>query len=355
MAGLPDDQNLDTEGLDIESALTSISEDLFGQESKEGLDGEQPKVEGEPTPAPKEGEAPPQSDEEKAKAEEEAAAAEKAKSEENSQAVQDVGAPKTWTKEEIAEWATMSPGAKAAVLRREEDMFRGLEQYKEKAELGSRYDAVVEPFRAALAAEQVDPVQLFQSFSANHYLLARGTPEQKLEVATHLVKSYGLDIDAIKARLGNEPVVDPKVQELERQIAELRGGVEQQQQAQLELKRAEFSKQVESFASDPKNVYFSEVSADIANLLKTGAATSLQQAYDMAVYNNPSTREKEIARITAERIESEKKAEADRVAKAEKAKAANVNSKQKTVDGTVPVGSLDETLNETMASIKARG
>jgi len=342
---LPEETEIEnTDGLDMESALADISEGLFGQESEEKSEGEKLSVEGEPSPAPKVDEAPPQTEtEEKEPAE-------------NSSEVQAVGAPKTWTKEAVEKWATVDPVVKAEVLKREEDMFRGLEQYKEKAELGTKYDSVVEPFKAILAAEQIDPVQLFQSFSANHYLLSRGTPEQKLDVAVNLVKSYGLDIDAIKERLGNQPPPpSAEVLELRERLAKVEGTVTQRTQEELDAKKLEFSRQVETFAKDPKNIYFNDVASDIAHLLKTGAETSLQAAYDTAVLRNPTTRQKEIDRITTEKISEAQRAEAERVAAAKKAKSANVNSKPKTADGTVPVGTLDETLSETFEKIKSRG
>lgn len=340
---LPEETEIEnTEGLDMESALADISEGLFGQESEGNPASEEPPVEGEPSPAPKVDEAPPQTGIPPV--------------EENSPEVQAVGAPKTWTKEAVEKWATVDPVVKAEVLKREEDMFRGLEQYKEKAELGTKYDTVVEPFRAILAAEQIDPVQLFQSFSANHYLLSRGTPEQKLDVAANLVKSYGLDIDAIKERLGNQPPPpSPEVLELRERLAKIEGNVQERTQAELEAKKQEFSQQVEAFAKDPKNIYFEEVASDIAFLLGKGVETSLQAAYDSAVLRNPATRQKEIDRITTERMTAAQKAEEKRLADAKRAQGANVKSKPKTADGTVPVGTLDETLSETFEKIQARG
>lgn len=339
---LVEEQN--TDGLDLESALADISEGLFGQEP-EGDEASEPKVEERQEPAPKEEPAAPPTE-----------GGEEKPAEENSQAVQDTGAPKTWSKEGIAEWAAVPDRVKQEIHKREQDMFRGLEQYREKADLGSKYDAVVEPFRAQLIAEQVDPVQLFQSFSGNHYLLSRGTPEQKLDVAANLVRSYGLDIDAIKERLGNTPPPpSPEVLEFRERLAKLEGGVNQITQKDLDARKAEFAAQVETFSKDSKNIYFDELATDIANLIKSGTATSLQQAYDLAVYHNPTTRQKEIDRITADKISEAQKAEADRLEAAKKAKGANVKSGQKTQDGTVPVGTLDETLNETYAAIKSRG
>jgi hypothetical protein len=93
----------------------------------------------------------------------------------------------------------------------------------------------------------------------------------------------------------------------------------------------------------------------MANLLKTEAASSLQQAYEMAVWNNPVTRAKEIDRLQSERDATLKAQNEEKLQAARKAQGANVDTSTKTRDGTVPVGSMDETLEETMAQIKSRG
>jgi hypothetical protein len=53
---------------------------------------------------------------------------------------------------------------------------------------------VVAPYAPILAAEGVDPVQMFQSFAANHYLLSRGTDAQKVEIAAALFKGYKIPL-----------------------------------------------------------------------------------------------------------------------------------------------------------------
>ncbi len=83
-------------------------------------------------------------------------------------------------------------------------------------------------------------------------------------------------------------------------------------------------------------------------------ANTLAEAYEKAVYANPATREKEIARLTAERqstAEAEAKTRADKKARTT---ADSVTLIPKQRDGTVPVGSLDDTLSETMAAIESR-
>lgn len=351
-----DDPNdpLQTPELDTSAALADISADLFGQ-GEEGGDaqsgsGQEPgkdssgaetAVESSPAPKP-EGEQP--------------QAETPAESSETSAEVQAVGAPKSWTKEALAEWASISPRAQQEILKREEDFLKGITQYKAGAELGARYNAVVEPFAPILQAENVDPVQLFQSFAANHYLLSRGTPEQKLELAANLINGYGIDFNSLIAFIGDRQISppDPRLASLEQEIATLKAGAVTRQQLETEAARQAIDAEIEAFAKDPAHPYFAEVVDDMQSLFKSGQATSLKEAYDKAIYLNPTTRQKEIDRLAAERMTSQQSAEAERQAEIARSTAANVSVLPKTRDGTIPVGSIDDTLNETLAAIRSR-
>lgn len=322
-----------SDDFDTKTALAEISSDLFGREPDETEGEKSEVVPGEQTLSQ---EVPPVQTE-------------------NSEEVQATGAPTTWSKEALETWATVPDRAKQEILKREEDMFRGLEQYKEKAELGSQYDTVVEPYRAALAAENINPVELFQNFAGNHYLLSRGTPEQKIQIATNLIAHYGIDPASLISAIVDPPQVNPEIEALRKELHEVRSGLNSQTEAQRQAQYAELQAKVSTFASDPKNPYFPEVADDISKLLNAGVATTLEQAYEMAVWNNPATRAKEVARSTADAMTQRQTEEAERVRKANAAKAGNVKASTKTRDGTVPVGSIDDTLEETLAAINARG
>lgn len=351
------DGHEDTVDLDMDAAIADISGSLFGQdESRDGPGDKTVEQPGAPeTPTSVES---PAVQPDPAKVAETLDPNAAKPEDQNSQSVQDTGAPKTWTKEAIAEWAAVPPRVQQEILKREQDMFQGLEQYREKADLGTRYDKVVEPFKAVLAAEQVDPVQLFEAFAGNHYLLTRGTPEQKLSLAANMLSHYGIDPTALVMAMGKnepDPTADPRIATLQKEIDDLKRGAQSREQQELNAKREAFEREVNEFANNPDNHYFGEVANDIANLLKTGAATSLAQAYEMAVYSNPGTRAKELDRLATERAAAAKEAEAARAKSAEAAQAANVKTTTKTRDGTMPVGSMDETLEETMRNIQARG
>lgn len=319
-----------------ESALADISSDLFGQEG-EG-DGGVPAEGAEATAAP-------------------APSGESAESSplENSEEVQAAGAPETWTKEALAEWAGIPDRAKEEILKREEDMHRGLEEYKGRALVGDRYAEAVKPYAPVLEKMQIDPVEMFQNFAGNHYLLSFGTPQQKLELAANLLQNYNIDIIEVAGVMGNMPALDPKARALEIENDRLRKAMNERNNTDLSAARNRISTEIEAFASDPKNIYFDELSNDIAKLLETGVASTLQEAYEKATFANPATRKKEVERLTAERRASDLVAEKTRKDAIAKSTAADVNTRPNNRDGTIPLGSMDDTLEETLAAIRARG
>lgn len=341
-----DDLNTDSGELDVEAGLAEISSELFGQgdegEAPTPLDGEDATADLAPT---EEAGAPPQIEGQE----------EGGDPASGVEGAADDTAPSTWSKAAAEKWAGVDPAIKAEVLKREQDMFNGLEQYKSRAEIGDRYEGVIAEFKPILEAEQVDPVELFGNFAANHYLLSRGTPEQKLSIATNLMAHYGIDIEAVQQRLSAQPQVNPEVEALKAEVAALKQGVTTIATREQEAVRTQFQQQVEAFASDPAHPYFTEVSEDIAKLLKAGAATSLEEAYDKAVYANPVTRQKEIDRLTAEATSAAQAQAQTRIDKKAKLTAVNVNAIPKSANGTVPVGTMDDTLEATLAAINARG
>lgn len=340
---------------DTESAVADISSDLFGQGNEEG-DGEEDDTGGQEDqssdePSVDAAETPAQTEEDEIKPEGEEA--------ENSEEVQAVGAPKTWTKEALEVWATIPERGQQEILKREEDFLKGIQQYKGLAEVGQRYDAVVEPYKPILAAEGVDPVQLMQSFAANHYLLTKGTPQQKIELAASMLQGYEIPLAELLNYIADTDIdlnpVDPNVAALQKEVGELRSFITTAQRTSTEQINSRIDAEIEAFAADPAHPHFNELADDIHKLFASGMANTLAEAYEKAVFANPNTRQKEIDRLTAEfrsNADAEEKKRKDKIAKST---AADVILTPKSRDGTVPTGSIDDTLEETMAAIASRG
>jgi len=335
----------------MEAATAEISSDLFGQGENEDAiekptEGEESSSDGTETvdaaasPQPTEGEEP------------QTAAA----PEENSAEVQEIGAPKTWTKEALEKWATIDPRVQQEILKREDDFMRGIQGYKQAADLGVRYSKVAEPYMAQLAAHNIDPVQLFQSFAANHYLLSFGQENQKLEIAANLVKNYGIDLNKLTSFIGDQIISppDPEIAALRKEIADLKQGQAQFQTRSTEAARASLREQIDAFADDPAHPYFNEVAEHIGKLIETGSAQSLEEAYNTAVYANPVTRQKELDRLMKEKTDAAAAEEQKRLDKIAASTADHVKVNPNNRNGTEPVGTMDETLATKLKEIRSR-
>lgn len=265
-------------------------------------------------------------------------------------------APKTWKPEEAALWAAIPDAAKAAIARREEDMFRGLESYKGAAQFGNSINQVVAPYNDILKAQGINPVQLIGNLMNAQYKLATGTTEQKTAMFSQLAKDYGVDLGAMAAAApaNRDAYTDPEVLQLREKLSQLESGQTRLQQERHQELVAQKSAEVNAFVSDPANVHFNDVADDIARIVAADKTVTLAQAYEKAVWTNPVTRAKEIARQDAEK---QTKARTEAEAKAAQVKAStatNVRVQPKAGAATLPLGTMDDTMEETLRAIKTR-
>lgn len=253
-------------------------------------------------------------------------------------------APRTWRKEASEKWSALPPEVQREVLKREEDIFRGLESYKADAQVGKSVQHIIQPYLPILQAAGLDPLQQIDGLMRAHHALATGTPEQKQAVFQRLAQEYQVSLG------GETPYVDPQVAALQSQLREVQSRLMGRERQEAEAARTTLQREIDSFAADPSHPHFDEVANDIATLLKSGAAKTLAEAYDKAIWLNPVTRGKEQARLAAQ----ESAAAEARAQAARKAASANVRSKAKSAGATAPLGSIDDTLAATLSAIQSR-
>lgn len=267
--------------------------------------------------------------------------------------------PTTWRPEASAEWDKIPPTVQSEILKREEDMFRGLESYKTNATLGQSFSAAITPFSNLLQQQNHEPAQLTHQLMSAHAMLSLGTPDQKLAQVLAIASSYGVELQP--ADPDTQPYEDPATVRLRNELNAVNSRIaqteqyqrEQQQRTETEI-RSKLSAEITAFSADPKNVHFEAVANDIATLLQTGVAKDLADAYDQAVYRNPITRAKEIERVAMEKAESARAAAAAKAETARRATSSNVRTSAKPASGTASLGSIDDTLAETLAAINSR-
>lgn len=274
-------------------------------------------------------------------------------------------APNTWDPESKALWATLPAALKNQIIKREGDMFKGIESYKAAATYGNAMRQVMSPYDAIHQAQGIDPVHTVGSLLQSHHTLASGTDAQKVALLGNLVKSYRISPEMLGQALapaGEPPYVDPTVKALQTDLDTVKSQLTareradlQREQADLQREQARVLKQVDMFAADPKNIYFPEVAEEAAVLIRSGVVGTLEEAYEAAVWKNPVTRAKEIARIASDKAVADAKVITERTAAAKSASAANVTTTAKPGRTAAPAQSMDETLEEELRAIRARG
>ena len=240
-------------------------------------------------------------------------------------------------KEEAEAYAQAPEVLKQAFIRRSEEMHKGLDQFRAKAQFGHQMEQVIAPFNQQIQAMGATPDLVVSRLLAAESQLRNGSPEQKQAMFFKLAQDYGVQLN------GEMPTVDPNVSVLQQQIQQLTGWIQNKQQREEQMQADTLNSEIQRFASDPANKHFEAVRNDMAALLQGGVVQTLQEAYERAVYANPTTRTQLLAE---QQVKSEEKRKAELTQKAQEAKkAASVNLPKKgSSTPKRPVGTMDETI-----------
>jgi hypothetical protein len=199
--------------------------------------------------------------------------------------------PATWSAAAKAKFASLDPEVQREVLKRETEMDQGRAQWQQGAERLNRLDAILAPRRERFALAGVDEVRAVQALFAAQDLLER----QPVDALLYLGRQAGVDWRAVFQRLQGapaqqQPQVPPGMEPLVRQVQTLTQHVTQQQRDAEQGRRNEHLSQVQQFAADPKNIYFENVRDRMGQLLRSGGAKDLSEAYEQACWADPQVR-----------------------------------------------------------------
>lgn len=198
--------------------------------------------------------------------------------------------PKSWKKDMAPLWEKADPALHEYVYSREADVMRGIQGYQQNAQ---QWQSLIQPFAPIFQQNSdVNPVQLMQGLMNTHLQLLNPSmsPEKKLSMAKSILSDYGIDLGETSIQSA-----DPRILDLQTRLDNQERQSRAREQAAYQSGVDEQTKVVETFASDPKNKYFTEVGNDIFRFIQTGAANDLQSAYDLACYANPAVRAKMLA------------------------------------------------------------
>ena len=209
-------------------------------------------------------------------------------------------APSHWAEDEKAHWATLAPEAQRAVLRRERDIENAARERDETARRYQPIDEVIAPHRDKWAVAGVQPQEAIRQLLAAQDALTTNFDG----ALPALIRAFGRDPVAMAyALLGansqaaldgqqghNLPARDPRLDELYNWKQQQERATAQQLEQQHLAAIKEVSDQIETFSRDPAYPHFETVRHDMGAMFQVNPNMTLKDAYERAVWANPTTR-----------------------------------------------------------------
>lgn len=261
-----------------------------------------------------------------------------------------VPVPKTWPKEMHAHWGKTPKEVQTYWATREEQMMQGIEQYKGAAQFAKTMADVVQPFEQEIRAQGTDAPGAVRTLLQVHQRLTNGPMQDRITAYRQLGHSIGIFDQHVQAEAQQQG--DPQLMALTQQMQQMQQYLNQQEEHRKTETRGKITHDIETFAADPSHAYFDEVADDIVLLIKAGLP--LAEAYDKAVWTNPVTRQKELSRQQTAAVGKAK--ENARLAALPKKGAASVNVRgsESSRAPTEPLGSMADTMRQTLREIRSR-
>ena len=226
--------------------------------------------------------------------------------------------PASWKKEYHEYWSKADPKIQEYAWQREEQMRKGVEPLLSKAQFADEMKEVIAPYEATITGLGLKPSQAVKALMEADYTLRTSTPEQRVAYFQQLAQQYGVNLGGMQAA-----PVDQNLYALQNQLAQVRGEVLTWKQQQEQQQNAVLLSEINDFAA--KAEHFEDARPVMVNLLQSGLASTLEEAYDKAIRLDPALFERvQSAQQAAE--QAKKAAELNRAAKAARAAAVSVRS-----------------------------
>lgn len=250
--------------------------------------------------------------------------------------------PTSWNSEGRSHFSALKPEVQKYILQREAEQQIGVEKLKQSyqdqiSQLQSLRKAF-NPYQDYIKSSNATEEQVISHFLDLGYRLQNGSPEEKAQIFLENAQHYGIDLTALVGQQSQQPTdySSRMLSDLQREITSLK------QERALES-RQKYQSEIESFSKD--KAYFEDLRKDMANLLNSGMAKDLNEAYEKASRLNGDVFQK----IQAEqKLKAEKQKISEAKVKAEKAKKASVSvfGRPGITSSTKPNGSLRSMIEE---------
>ncbi len=281
-------------------------------------------------------------------------------------------APRSWKAEEKALWSQVPPAVQAIINRRESDVQKQIAQQGQIASIGNEFMQVANEFAPIVQARGGNPVAMFKDFMRIMGALHNAPdPQSRAAVFQQVAAQQGVDLRALgiqaqPSQQQGQPFPPQQIHSLVQQEVNNRLTAWQQQMARQQEEQAmqQTSNEIEAFRTKvdaqgkPLYPHFDAVTSLMTSLINSGAASSLEDAYPLAVRAHPETSKLIEAeqKAAVEAAQAAQKAKEEQQRKAHKAQRA-AGSIRGSPGSAAPNGKADRSVREELqaAFAEARG
>ena len=236
--------------------------------------------------------------------------------------------PASWKKDYHEIWAKADPKMQEYAWQREEQMRAGVEPLLSKAQFADAMQEAIQPYMNTIQGLGLTPDKAVGALMEADHKLRTSDPQTKMQYFMQLAQSYGINLGAMQPQApGAAPMqpnsVDPLVWQLQNELNQVRGEVMGWKQQQEMMENQTLLNEINQFSL--KAEHFEDVRPTMIQLLQSGVAQTLDEAYDKAIRLDPNLFEQTLKAKQAEEAAKQAK-EANRVAKSARAAAVSVRS-----------------------------
>lgn len=229
-----------------------------------------------------------------------------------------IDAPISWTAEQKAKWASLPPDMQGYIAQRDKESHEAITRAGQQIKAFEPIRNVIEQFAPTFQKNGLQPHEGIARMMAVNEMLEANPRAAIAEIA----KAYGVNLQGETTQEASPE--NARVAELEAKLAKVESHLTAQQRNQLQAENNALAREIADFAKDKP--HFESVRKVMAGLMQSGAAETMQDAYDKAIYADPTIRQS--LQVDAQKAaeEARKAEEAKRVSAAKKAAGVNVKS-----------------------------
>ena len=261
--------------------------------------------------------------------------------------------PASWKKDYHEVWQKADPKMQEYAWQREEQMRAGVEPLLSKAQFADAMQEAISPYMQTIQGLGLSPDKAVAALMDADHKLRNSDPQTKLQYFQQLAQSYGINLGALQGQQGQMPqqTVDPTVYALQNELNKVRGEVMGWKQQQEMMENQTLLNEINQFSL--KAEHFEDVRPAMIQLLQSGMAQTLDEAYDKAIRLDPNLFEQVTKAQQAEAAAKQAK-EQNRAAKAARAAAVSVRSATPGVNTAPKAANRRAILEEAFSETESR-